>query len=50
MPKVISNTTPLISLELGLVEKMVPLLDDMQKKGIWISNKLKEKILAIVNE
>ena len=36
--------------ELGLVEKMAPLLDDMQKKGIWISNKLKEKILAIVNE
>lgn len=36
--------------ELGLVEKISPLLDEMQKKGIWINNKLKEKILAKVNE
>lgn len=36
--------------EIGLVEKISPLLDEMQKKGIWINNKLKEKILAKVNE
>jgi predicted nucleic acid-binding protein len=36
--------------EIGLIEKISPLLDEMQKKGIWINNKLKEKILAKVNE
>lgn len=36
--------------EIGLVKNISPLLDEMQEKGIWISSKLKEKILNIVNE
>jgi len=36
--------------EMGLLEKISPLLDEMQKKGIWINDKLKEKILEKVNE
>jgi predicted nucleic acid-binding protein len=36
--------------EMGLVEKVSPLLDEMQKKGIWLNAKLKEKILEKVHE
>lgn len=36
--------------EVGLVEKVLSLLDEMQQKGIWINNKLKEKISVKVNE
>ena|SRR5690554_1145739 len=36
--------------EVGLVKKVSPLLDELQKKGVWINNKLKERILAKVNE
>jgi predicted nucleic acid-binding protein len=36
--------------ELGLLEKVVPLLEEMQQKGIWISKSLKEKITALVGE
>jgi predicted nucleic acid-binding protein len=34
--------------EIGLVEKISPLLDEMQKKGIWISNKLRWCIQVVV--
>lgn len=36
--------------EIGLIKKISPLLDEMQKKGIWISNQLKKQILVKVNE
>ena len=36
--------------EVGLVKKVSPLLDELQKKGVWINNRLKERILAKVNE
>ena len=34
----------------GLIEKLKPLLDELTKKDIWISDKLKKEILQIVHE
>ena len=36
--------------ECGLIEIISPILDELQEKGIWISDKFKAKILSIVNE
>ena len=36
--------------ELGLIDKVGPLLDEMQQKGIWMSKQLKEKILKRAKE
>ena len=36
--------------EMGLINKISPLLDDLQRRGIWISDKLIKNILKIVKE
>lgn len=36
--------------QLGLIDKILPLIDAMQSQGIWIGERLKASILAIVNE
>jgi uncharacterized protein len=36
--------------EMGFINKILPLLIDLQRKGIWISDKLIKNILKIVEE
>lgn len=36
--------------EKGLVERITPLLDELQEKGFWIGNKLRDKIRMLVKE
>jgi uncharacterized protein len=36
--------------ERGYIDKVKPLLDLLQEKGIWIGSKLREKILSIIHE
>ncbi|WP_373514219.1 DUF3368 domain-containing protein [Persicitalea sp.] len=36
--------------EMGLIDKLGPLVDDLQAQGIWIGDKLKETVLRQVEE
>lgn len=36
--------------KLGLIGEVLPLIDELKKKGIWISQTLRDRIKTIVEE
>ena len=57
MRKVVSNTTPLISLGIllrakqhGLISDVKPLMESLIAKGVWISKQVFDDMLTLAGE
>lgn len=50
MRKVIVNSTPLISLVNGHIDAVMPVIKELERHGIYISNDLKERVKRVSKE